>query len=170
MANLVNVWKIIPINELSKVRKDDALEIAMEQGRVFVGWGAIGNIMSGRLDDTDEMEIALKRAYPAGNNVNNGIRALMNFAYVVVPGDIVVIVGNTKSSLCMVEGEYEYEDSAHFGMPAGYEHQRRIRVISRDSREVERIESICSGFEGSQYVTVRKSRYPIDPSVVRQES
>ena len=168
MANLVNVWKIIPINELSKIRKDDALELALEHGRVFVGWGAIGNIVSKRIDDTDEMEIALKRAYPDSNNVNNGIRALMNFAYVVAPGDLVVIAGNTKSSLCMIDGEYEYEDSVHYGMPAGYDHQRRINVISRDAREVERFENICSGFDGSQYVTVRKSRHPIDPSIVRR--
>ncbi|GEM_PF-6990393 len=169
MANLVNAWKIIPINELSKVRKDDALEISMEQGRVFVGWGAIGNIVTGRIDDTDVMEIALKRAYPGGNNLNNGIRALMNFAYLVVPGDIVLIMGNTKSALCVIDGDYEYEDSTHFGMPEGYDHQRHISVISRDTREVERVESMCSGFDGSQYVTVRKSKYPVDPAVVRRE-
>ena len=60
MGQVVNVWRVIPINELSEMRKDNALMIALNVGRVFVGWGAIGNMASKRLDDVDELRMALK--------------------------------------------------------------------------------------------------------------
>ena len=166
MANLVNVWRMIPINERNDIRKDEALENALSAARVFVGWGAIGNIMTNKLDDTDELEKALKRAYPGENNVNNGIRALMNFAYVMEQGDLVVLIGKTKSAVCVVQGEYDYGDSRPYGLPEGYEHQRQVSLLSREPKDVERVEWQCGGFADSQFVTVRKSRHAIDASAI----
>lgn len=162
MSQSVTVWKVIPVNERSDMHKDDALDTAVRHGRIFIGWGDIGDIVKKRLGTAEDMELALRKFYPNGTNIANGIRALINFAEIMQVGDLVIVVGRSKSIVAEITKDYEYKDSTVYGMPAGYDHQREIRVLSSDSSDIANVVNLCGDFQLSQYVTVRPSKRKID--------
>jgi predicted Mrr-cat superfamily restriction endonuclease len=122
----MNVWRLITHHK----EKDSALFWSRQNGRIAIGWGAIGNIRDMGYDSADDITAAIRRKYPESNNPHLGGSSLWDF-YAQMQKDDLVILSASRPRVLVVEVEGDYEWTEESPLEGGYQHQRDV-VIRRD--------------------------------------
>ena len=132
----MNVWRLITHHE----DKDAALLWSRQNGRIAIGWGAIGNIGAQGYNSADDITAAIRRHYPGSSNPHLGGSSLWDFYAGVQKGDLVILSASKPRELVVeveveVEGDYQWSEQRPTlnSTPIGgdYQHQRGV-LIRRD--------------------------------------
>ncbi len=122
----MNVWRLITHHK----DRDSALFWSRQNGRIAIGWGAIGNIRDEGYDSADDITAAIRRRYPEQRNPHLGGSSLWDFYARMQENDLVILRASKARDLAVeVEGDYEFKEESPLG--GDYQHQRSV-VIRRD--------------------------------------
>ena len=128
----MNVWRPITHHE----DKDAALLWSRQNGRIAIGWGAIGNIRAQGYGSAEDITAAIRNEYPESHNAHSGGSSLWDF-YASMQTDDLVILSASKPRVLVVEveGDYEWKEQRptlnNTTLSGDYQHQRRV-LIRRD--------------------------------------
>jgi predicted Mrr-cat superfamily restriction endonuclease len=123
----MNVWRLITHHE----DKDRALLWSKQNGRIAIGWGAIGDIRKQGYQSDKEISLAIKSEYPELNNWALGGPSLWDFYAEMKKGDLVILSANQPRVLVVEveeeDGDYEWTNEPP-GPTEDYQHQRRVLI------------------------------------------
>lgn len=157
----MNVWRLITHHK----DKDRALLWARQNGRIAIGWGAIGDIRRQGYRSDKEISAAIQREYPQLNNAALGGPSLWQFYAEVQKGDLVILSAD-KPRVLVVEvdlenGDYEWTDEIQ-GPSEEYYHQRRV-LMRRDQDANDLWDRAGGAMPGQNpYLTLIRCALPLD--------
>lgn len=114
-----------PIWGIHEGRHGEAEELALDKGRISIGWHAVGDL-SKLGPDRESFKDAVAKAFPDYKAGAVPVQAgqLYRFVHEMQPGDLVVLPAkrDRRIHIGRVEGPYEYVADA----PNGYRNQRKV--------------------------------------------
>lgn len=122
----MNVWRLITHHK----DKAAALFWSRQNGRIAIGWGAVGNIRDMGYGSADDITAAIRREYPESDNPHLGGSSLWDF-YAQMQKDDLVILSASKPRVLVVEVEGTYEWNEQSPFEGDYQHQRCV-IVRRD--------------------------------------
>lgn len=111
------VWKI-SIEEASS--SGQTRQYCLEHGEARIGWDQVGDIRSADLKD------------PAYELSSSAQSSLTNFAFKIVPGDVLVCLGS-RTEICavgVVTGEYQHTEQVPVGVRPDYVHKLPVNWLA----------------------------------------
>src|SRR6266404_6663585 len=98
----MNVWRLITHHK----DKDAALFWSRQNGRIAIGWGAIGSIRDMGYGSADEITAAIRKEYPDQRNPHLGGSSLWDFCARMQEDDLVILRASKSPDLAaQVEGD-----------------------------------------------------------------
>jgi transcriptional regulator with XRE-family HTH domain len=137
------VWRLIVWHEQSRAERRAAVDWALTNRRIAIGWGEIGDIRQFCGDILHDLKKAIQDRYRPKhpNNARYGGESLYDFCYRMKRGDLVILsTGKSGGPVSVMEitGPYEYVlDHAEPGYPNGeaaYRYQRKARTVNISPR------------------------------------
>ncbi len=123
------IWRLIAHHH----NRDGALRWSLRNGRIAIGWGAIGDIQAQGSQSAEEIRDAIQHFYPELSNSSNGGFSLWNFYPIMKPGDLVILRGNKEHRVVELVGSYVF-DRQNIPVEGGnYFHQRCVRFTPYDA-------------------------------------
>ncbi len=173
----MNVWKLILHHEkdvngdvIDPEIRQKMLSWSLDQKRIAIGWGKIGDIAKyAEFDDPSEriaQEIGSKYPHVGSRNREHGGYSLWNFFHVVKEGDLVILVGKGSHRKAVMRiGDEDVKNGDYFWEPeeqpsfSDYQHQRRATKIG-GHKEANKIwndwKNGCLGLEGGSHCTLTR--------------
>lgn len=146
------VWRLITHHE----NRDAALSWSLKNGRIAIGWGAIGDIKMRGYESAEDIRDAIQHFYPELRSSSNGGFSLWDFFKVVKGGDLVIMRGAKSSCVAKVVGDYFF-DNQQFPfseMDGNYFHQRPVRSTRYDPDVLWKVAGRMAQDGGSIYRTL----------------
>lgn len=135
----MNIWRLITHH----INPDEALIWIRKNGRIAIGWGAIGDIGKLNYSSASAIGAAIRYHYPHKHNSGLGGPSLWNFYDGMSKGDLVILSARRPRALVVeVLGKYEYvtDQSPHLRpnshLEGDYQHQRLIQVSAIDPEKL----------------------------------
>ncbi len=142
---------------------------SLKNGRIAIGWGAIGDIESQGYKSVEDIRDAIQHFYPELSNSSNGASSLWNFFNTMKVGDLVILRGDKNSRVVEVVGDYLF-DKQLFPLSeqdGDYYHQRPVRFTQLDPDVLWQSAGKMAKDGGSIYRTLIRCEKPLDASQVQ---
>ena len=155
-----NVWRLIAHHE----DRDAAIRWSLQNEKLAIGWGAIGNIGAGSLNSAVDIRDAIRETYPQKSNATNGGFSLWDFYSAMKIGDRVILRGIKSSCVVEVVGDYLF-DKQNAPIPrqgSEYFHQRDMKLTGLDPDVLWEESGKMAPGNGSIYRTLVRCAKPIE--------
>ena len=160
----IQIWRLITHHE----DRDGALRWSLNNGRIALGWGRIGELGAHKFGSEAEISEAILHQFNIGahplNNSKAGGFSLWNFYTKMQIGDLVILRGAKMSRVVQVTGDYFFDEQ---NMPSPhdfYNHQRRVEVTKLDAETIWNRAGRMAKDGGSIYRTLIRCENRLSPA------
>jgi hypothetical protein len=160
----IQVWRLITHHQ----DRDAALRWSLNNGRIAIGWGQVGELSIHKFGSETEIVDAILHQYQSGdhplNNSKSGGFSLWNLLAKMKNGDLVILRGASLSRVVQITGDYFF-DALNTPIAGDfYNHQRRVEVTTLDADKIWQRAGRMAKDGGSIYRTLIRCENRLSPT------
>ncbi|MBW3637704.1 MAG: hypothetical protein KY445_14760 [Armatimonadetes bacterium] len=160
----MNIWRLITHHE----NRDTALRWSLENGRMALGWGQIGDLRAHKFASERDIADAILYQFEIGNhplnNSKSGGFSLWSLYRTMQIGDLVILRGAKMNRVVEVTGDYQFDAATTPLKDDRYSHQRTIQATQIDPNKLWHRAGRMANDGGSIYRTLIRCERQLSPS------